>query len=361
MSVVIAGGGTGGHLMPALAIADALRSLRPAVDLLLVGAERGIEAAILPNRSFRYVLLPAEPLYRRQWWKNLRWMVRAPRLYAAARAVLERERPAVVVGTGGYAAVPMLLAARARGVPIVLQEQNAMPGLATRWFARAARQVHLGFPEAAARFRPGRQTQVFTFGNPVAPHQRRDRDAARRQLGLPAEPPVVFVFGGSQGSRALNRALAGTLDQRLLDGVAVCWGSGAGEWETCRAYHRPPWIQVRPFWDPIGDVYAACDLVVSRAGAMTSAELCAYGRPAILVPLPTAAADHQTKNAEAMAAAGAARVLPEALLTPGRLADEVRDIVGNRPLAIRMGEAALRRAAPDAARKIAEAVLDLTS
>jgi UDP-N-acetylglucosamine--N-acetylmuramyl-(pentapeptide) pyrophosphoryl-undecaprenol N-acetylglucosamine transferase len=359
--VVIAGGGTGGHLMPAIAIADALRSLNPTVDLLLVGAARGVEAAILPTRSFRFCLLPAEPLYRRQWWKNLIWLARAPRLYAAAGAVLARERPAVVVGTGGYAAAPMLLAARARGVPIVLQEQNAMPGLATRWFARAARQVHLGFPEAAARLRPGRHTQVFTFGNPVAPLEPRDRAVARQRLGLPPEPPVVFVFGGSQGSRALNRALAGALQQRLLHGLAVCWGSGAGEWETYRAFHRPPLIQVRAFWDPIGDVYAACDLVVSRAGAMTLAELCAYGLPAVLVPLPTAAADHQTRNAEAMAGAGAARLLPEALLSPQRLADEVRGIVENRALAEEMRRAALRRASPDAARRIAEAVLDLIS
>jgi UDP-N-acetylglucosamine--N-acetylmuramyl-(pentapeptide) pyrophosphoryl-undecaprenol N-acetylglucosamine transferase len=348
--------------MPALALADALRTLRPDVDPVLVGAERGVEAAILPSRPYRFHLLPAEPLYRHEWWKNAQWLVRAPRLYRAARAVLQREQPAIVIGTGGYAAAPMLLVGRARGLPIVLQEQNALPGLATRWFAPAARQIHLGFPEAAARLRPGRRTAVFTFGNPVttlrAPADRRD---ARERLGAPRDVPLALVFGGSQGSRALNRALAGALDRELLEGIAVCWGTGAAEWDMYRRYHRPPLIHVRAFWDPIGDVYAASDVVVARAGAMTLAEICAVGVPAVLVPLPSAAADHQTRNAEALAAAGAARHVSEARLTPETLAEHVKDIVGNAVTAGQMRQAALKRAAPDATRRIAEAILDLTS
>jgi UDP-N-acetylglucosamine--N-acetylmuramyl-(pentapeptide) pyrophosphoryl-undecaprenol N-acetylglucosamine transferase len=348
--------------MPALALAEALRTLRSDFDPVLVGAERGVDATILPGRPFRYYLLPAEPLYRRAWWKNVRWIVRAPRLYAAARAVLEREQPAIVIGTGGYAAAPMLLVARSRGMPIVLQEQNASPGLTTRWFARAARQIHLGFPEAAPRLRMGRDTQVHAFGNPIAPiHRPADRRSARAALGAAADLPIVFVFGGSQGSRALNRALAGALERGLMSGVTVCWGTGAGDWETYRRYHHPPQVFVRAFWDPIGQIYGASDVVVARSGAMTTAEICAFGIPAVLIPLPTAAANHQTRNAEALANAGAAVHLTEAGLTPERLAEHVWAIIGSPDVAARMEQAALKRGTPDAARRIAEAVVRLTT
>lgn len=360
MRIVIAGGGTGGHLMPALAIAEALCLIQSDVEPVLIGARRGIEATILPARPYRFHLLAAEPLYRRQWWKNARWMVLAPRLYAAGRSVVEQEKPAVVVGTGGYAAAPVLLAAWRRGLPLVLQEQNAMPGLATRWFARSARQIHLGFPEAKRRLRPGRRTEVLAFGNPVPPPPPGlDRRVARDRLELPPDGPVVFVFGGSQGSRALNHATAGMLEARLLEGVAVCWGTGAAQWDEYRRYDRPPRVRVRSFWDPIAEAYRASNVVVARAGAMTAAELCVYGVPAILVPLPSAAADHQTQNAQALVAAGAARQLREADLTPAVLAGHIQSVVGDPQVAGQMGRAALARGAPDASRRIAEAILRL--
>ncbi|OGU01076.1 MAG: hypothetical protein A2W29_09545, partial [Gemmatimonadetes bacterium RBG_16_66_8] len=332
---------------------------RSDVEPVLVGARRGIEATLLPQRSHRFYLLPAEPLYRRAWWRNVRSLVVAPWTFAAARRLLVREAPAVVVATGGYACVPVLAAARLRHLPIVLQEANAMPGLATRWFARVARQVHLGFPEAADRLRTGHGTVVTTFGNPVAPPPSLDAGAARRQLGLPTDAPVVFAFGGSQGSHALNRTIAAALDMDLLSGVALCWGTGAREFERFRTYDRPPAVLVRPFWDPIAAVYRASDVVVARAGAMTTSEVCAYGLPAILIPLPGAAADHQTRNAEALMAAGAARHIPETDLTPTALAGSVRRILRDPDLASRMSQAALKRAAPGASRRIAEAILEL--
>jgi UDP-N-acetylglucosamine--N-acetylmuramyl-(pentapeptide) pyrophosphoryl-undecaprenol N-acetylglucosamine transferase len=358
--IVITGGGTGGHLMPALAIADALRRLEPAVEPVLVGARRGVEAEILPRRPYRFHLLPSEPLYRRQWWKNVRWIALAPRLYAAAAALLARERAQVVVGTGGYAAAAVLLAARARRLPLVLQEQNAMPGLTTRWFAGAARQIHLGFPEAAPRLRIGAHTRVTAFGNPVAPPPAElDRAAARDRLALPADARVALVFGGSQGARVLNRATAELLDRRLLPGVAILWGTGSAEWPQYQQYERWPEVRVRPFWDPIAVPYRAADVVVARAGAMTTAELCAYGLPAILVPLPTAAAGHQERNAQALVAAGAARQLSESDLSALTLGDQIRAVLDDPREADRMSRAALARALPDASRRIAEAILSL--
>lgn len=348
--------------MPALAIAGALREVRPEVEPVLVGARRGVEATLLPHRPFRFHLLSAEPLYRRAWWRNARWAVAPWRLVVECRRVLSTERPAVVVGTGGYAAAPMLLAAVMAGVPIVLQEQNAVPGLTTRWFARWARQVHLGFPEAERHLRAGAGTQVLRFGNPiVSPRGAPTRGAARAALGIAPEARVVFAFGGSQGARRLNAVMAELAEAGRLDDVTVCWSTGAGHWETYGRYAAPPRRLVRPFWDPIAEAYAAADVVVSRAGAMTTAELCAFGLPAVLVPLPSAAADHQTQNAEALRHAGAALHLPESRLTAGALLEAVKSVLDHPETASRMRAQALARGRPDAARRIAEAVAALMS
>ena len=360
--VVIAGGGTGGHLMPALAIAGALREVRPDVEPVLVGARRGVEATLLPRRPFRFHLLSAEPLYRRAWWRNARWVVASWRLIAECRRVLASEQPAVLVGTGGYAAAPMLLAAVMTGVPIVLQEQNAMPGLTTRWFARRARQVYLGFPEAERHLHVGPGTRVLHLGNPIVPPDGAPtRTAARAALGIAAEARVVFVFGGSQGARRLNAVLAELIGAGRLDDLTVCWSTGAGHWEAYGRYAAPPRRLVRRFWDPIGEAYAAADVVVCRAGAMTTAELCAFGLPAVLVPLPSAAADHQTRNAEALRQAGAALHLPESELTAETLLQAVKGILEHPETASRMRVQALARGRPDAARRIAEAVVALMS
>jgi UDP-N-acetylglucosamine--N-acetylmuramyl-(pentapeptide) pyrophosphoryl-undecaprenol N-acetylglucosamine transferase len=357
--ILIAGGGTGGHLMPALAIADALRALRPDVEPVLVGAERGVEATLLPTRPYRYHLLPAQPIYRRQWWRNVRWPLLVPRLWAACRRVLDTERPGCVVGTGGYAAGPMLFAAVRRGIPIALQEQNACPGVATRWTARWARQVHLGFPEARPLLRVGPATEVFAPGNPITPPEPRSRATARETLGLVETDPVVLVMGGSQGSRAINAAVGQALDEGRLSGVALLWSTGAATHALHAARHAPPGIQIRPFWDPIALAYAAADLVVARAGAMTLAELAAWGLPSVLIPLPTAAADHQSANAVAFAEAGAAVHLPEPRLTAVDLADAIHGVLRDPRRREAMAAAAGARGRPDAANAIAERLLTL--
>jgi UDP-N-acetylglucosamine--N-acetylmuramyl-(pentapeptide) pyrophosphoryl-undecaprenol N-acetylglucosamine transferase len=321
-----------------------------------------VEATLLPRRPFRFHLLSAEPLYRRAWWRNARWTVASWRLIAECRRVLRTECPAILVGTGGYAAAPMLLAAAIRGVPIVLQEQNALPGLTTRWFARRARQVHLGFPEAEGHLRLGPGTEVFRLGNPIVPPRGAPtRAAARAALGIAPEARVVFVFGGSQGARPLNAVVAELADAGRLDDLTVCWSTGAGQWDTYGWHAAPPRRLVRPFWDPIAEAYAAADVVVSRAGAMTTAELCAFGLPAVLVPLPSAAADHQTRNAEALRQAGAAVHLPESGLTAEALFGAVISILEHPETASRMRSQALLRGRPEAARRIAEAIVALMS
>src|SRR5947208_14124388 len=193
MKVLIAGGGTGGHLMPALALAQALVDAGRGIEPLLVGAARGIEAQVLPRYPFRHHLLPIEPIYRRAWWKNLRWMLIAGRVWRAVGRVLDEERPAIVIGTGGYAAGPVVWRAQRAGLPTVLVEENAFPGLTTRWLARRAGQIHLGFPEAGARLRPGPATKVFALGNPVRPPAPGAPATALAEVGMtdaPSTPPL---------------------------------------------------------------------------------------------------------------------------------------------------------------------------
>jgi len=345
--------------MPALALAQALVEARADVEPVLVGATRGIEAHVLPRYPFRHQLLPMEPIYRHAWWRNARWLTLAPRVWRAVGRVLEAERPAIVIGTGGYAAGPVVWRAQRTRVPTVLVEENAFPGLTTRWLARRARQIHLGFPEARERLAPGSQTEVCALGNPVRPPQPGDRVAALAELGLDPGRPTLLVFGGSQGARAINFAVAGALERGLLSGTNVVWGTGAAQAHALARYAAPGRVVVRGFLDPMTVAYRAADLVVARAGAMTVAELCAWGKPSILVPLPTAAADHQTSNARALAAAGAAIHLPERDVTPHALADQVAALLGDRARLQSLATRARARGHPNAAREIVSKILTL--
>lgn len=360
MKLLIAGGGTGGHLMPALSLAREIAAAGHAVTL--AGAARGIESQILSRHPFPYHLLPIEPFYRRAWWRNLRWPLVALRTWRAVGRVLETERPAIVVGTGGYAAGPIVWRAQRAGIPTALQEQNAFPGFTTRLLAPRARQLHLGFPEARARLAPGPATAVFTFGNPITPPPLSppiDPAVARAGFGLDPARSTVLVVGGSQGARALNDAVAGALAAGLLTDVNVLWGTGTAHHAQLTPYARPGQVSVSGFFDPIAPAYAAADVIVARAGAMTVAELCAWGKASILVPLPTAAADHQRFNARALAAAGAAELLEEPRLSPATLAAAVGGLVGDATRRRSLADAARSRGNPNAARRIAETILEL--
>jgi UDP-N-acetylglucosamine--N-acetylmuramyl-(pentapeptide) pyrophosphoryl-undecaprenol N-acetylglucosamine transferase len=358
MRILIAGGGTGGHLMPALALAKVATDLGHGVSL--VGAQRGIEARILPRHPFRFHLLPIEPLYRRQWWRNVFLPLMWFRATRATDRVLRDEQPAIVIGTGGYAAGPVVWRAQQVGIPTVLQEQNAFPGLTTRWLARRARQVHLGFPEARLKLSPGSHTQVFVFGNPITPPGRVDAHAARAALGLTARARTVLVVGGSQGARALNEAVAGALGRGLLGDVNLLWGTGTAHEERYAPLAVPGRVVVRGFFDPMQAAYAAADLVVARAGAMTVSELCAWGKASILVPLPTAAADHQTFNARALANAGASILLLERELAPDAFARTVSALAQDEARLAELGRSARNRGHPNAARTIMSKVLELS-
>ncbi len=359
-TVLFTGGGTGGHLMPALAIAEEMVRLDASIRPFFVGSRRGIEATVLPQRPWPYELLPLEPLWRRMWWKNWKLPFTLLGSFRAVGRIIAHEKPALVVGTGGYVAGPVVWAAMNHGIPAVLQEANAYPGIATRWLARRARQVHLGFPEARARLEVGPHTEVFDSGNPIPPppSPKPSKGEAKRKLGFSADRPLVFVTGGSQGALPINLAVAEALEAGKLPGDAsLLWQTGQGMLERFARFKKGR-VAVVPFVDPVADAYAAADLVVSRSGG-TVTSLAAWALPAILVPLPTAAAGHQLSNARAAADAGAAVLLEQSKLTGETLGTLVSQLLSSPARMAGLGAAAARRARPNAATEIASAALRL--
>ncbi len=359
-TVFFAGGGTGGHLYPGLAIARALVQQAPDIAPFFIGARRGIERDILPTTEFPHVLLDLHPLYRATPWNNWRTIIGAVGAWRAISAQAVTRPPLAVIGTGGYAAGVALAWGRAHGVPTMLHEPDSHPGLTTRTFAGGARAIYLGFPEAAHGLRTGAETKVLAFGCPISPPPVPPitRERARQQWGLPPDAFVVLVTGGSQGARALNEAIAAWCTMGLPEGVAIIWGTGKSQ---AAAYHdrESTQVRVRPYLAPIADAYAAADIAVTRAGAMTIAELCAWGIPSILVPLPTAAQDHQSFNARAVAAGGAAIHLPQSELAAPHLDVLVRELMARRDQLAVMRTAALKRGRPDAAAQIARSLLSM--
>jgi UDP-N-acetylglucosamine--N-acetylmuramyl-(pentapeptide) pyrophosphoryl-undecaprenol N-acetylglucosamine transferase len=358
--VVFTGGGTGGHLYPALAIARALVRLRPELETMFVGAQRGIERTVLPKTEFRHVLLDLHPLYRSAPWKSWRTLRGLLGSWTRLRETLGTRPPALVVATGGYASSAMLAWCVMNKVPFVLQEQNSVPGKTNKLFSRWAREVYLGYPEAAAQLSGRAMARVLHTGNPVEPppDPKPSRHEARARLGIPADARVLLVFGGSQGSAALNAKVDAWVSAGLPDGLHMIWATGPSHFQryASRASER---VIVRDYLSPIAEAYAATDLALTRAGAMTTAELCAWGIPAILVPLPTAAADHQTANARALAEAGAARWIPEAELSTSRLDAEVRGLHENDQALRVLAQGAVARARTTAANDIASHIVKL--
>lgn len=355
--VLITGGGTGGHLYPALNLADALRRVRPEVELLYVGARRGLEAEVLPERDVPHRLLPVHPLRRRRPWRNWRLALRAPGVAVGARRIGRSFEPDVVVGTGGYASGPMVLWARLAGRPLALQEQNAAPGLVTRWMAGAADQLHLGFPEAREGLSLRPEAEVHVFGNPVAP------PGGPATFDWPEEGRVALVVGGSQGARGLNERLAADLREVRAwpTDLTLVWVTGREHLgEVRERVGRLPFadrILVTPWIEALGRQLDRVDLAVGRAGAMFVSELAAAGVPALLVPFPAAAGGHQRANARAMEEAGAAVVREQDALGEGQLWAEASRILADDESREAMAAAARERGAPDAADRIARAVL----
>jgi UDP-N-acetylglucosamine--N-acetylmuramyl-(pentapeptide) pyrophosphoryl-undecaprenol N-acetylglucosamine transferase len=354
---LITGGGTGGHVYPGLALAEALVARgHPRESIHWVGNIGKLEATAVPAAGFSIDLLPGRGLQRRLTTENVSVLVKTSQAFGRAMRIVRRYRPAVVVGVGGYASLPCLVAARLQRIPTVVHEQNAAPGLANRIAVRLGARAAVSLPGTPL---PG---AVLT-GNPVraAVVAVQRRPLADRLL---ADKPLVAVFGGSLGARRINQATAELYDLwRSRGDLTIQHVSGPSGYDTARAAWTAAQresdaldYRLLPYEDKMPDLYAATTVAVCRAGATTVAELAAAGVPSVLVPLPGAPGDHQTRNAEALVDVGAAALVPDAECTGARLAAELEPLLADHDRLEAMAAAARTLARPDAAHELAALV-----
>lgn len=360
--VLFAGGGTGGHVFPLVALAEAFSRAAPAVQFRFVGTARGLETRVVPARGWALDLLSSEPLYGRSLLGSARGAMVAGAGVFQAAALIAKHRPRLVVSIGGYAAGPIALAAAAMLVPVALLEPNRTAGLTQRLLKPVSRRVYVGFEEALNEYGgKGRALGVpLREGfSPVAPRLRRK-----------GEPLELFVMGGSQGAQHLNEVLPEAVARLAADTrVRVLHQAGRGKAQATEAAYATALdaaqargrveVEVVEFLDDVQRRLAAADVVVARSGALSCAEICAVGRPAVLVPYPFAADDHQAANAEAMQRAGAAIALRQPQATADALLAALRALATDEEKRLAMAEASRGRGAPGAARAIALDLLEL--
>ena len=358
LRVVVAGGGTGGHLYPGIAVARELLRREPEAQISFAGTKRGIESRVIPREGFPLDVLRSVGIRGASPVAYAKGVALIPLSLADAWRILSRRTPDVVVGVGGYSSGPVVLAAVLRRIPTLLLEQNAVPGLTNRSLARLVDAAAVTFEETVTYF--GRRG--FVTGNPVrAEFLESSDDAAGTSAHRGATR--VLIFGGSQGAHAINMAMVEAAPKLAArhGGLAITHQTGERDLEHVRDSYRKSGLQARvePFLFTMDREIEIADFVVSRAGATTLAELTAAGKPAVLIPLPTAADDHQRKNAEVLARAGAAEVLEQRMLTGDRLAERILALASDVGRRQAMGRAARTLAKPHAARDIADRVLVL--
>jgi len=360
LHVVIAGGGTGGHLYPGIAVARELLSRQPGAEISFAGTARGIESRVVPREGFALDLIRSGGLKGKSIADRVRgaWLVPLG-LIDAARIIAAR-KPDLVIGVGGYSSGPVVLVAAIQGVPTMVLEQNAVPGLTNRLLAPVVRAAAVTFESTVSFF----GSKAFVSGNPVRPEFLAAAGSQKESAGDDQTSEIrVLVFGGSQGAHAINLAMVEAAARLATGGLhlRLTHQTGERDVELVRAAYREAGLQavVEPFLYDMGRQLAAADLIVCRAGATTLAEITAAGRAAVLVPLPTATDDHQRKNAEALAGAGAAEVLLQKDMTGATLADRIEALARDGGRRERMAEAAHVLARPDAARVIVDRALQL--
>ena len=363
MRILISGGGTGGHIFPAIAIADTINKQAPDTEFLFIGAQDKLEMEKVPQAGYPIEGLWISGFHRQLTIRNLSFPFKLISSLWKARRLVRRFKPDAVVGVGGYASGPTLRVASSMGIPCLIQEQNSYAGVTNRLLAQRVQRICVAY-EQMERYFPA--DKLLLTGNPVRAAIRKSqvsRAEGIRHFELDPEKKTVLMFGGSLGARSMNRAMAE--QEELLKAnpkVQLIWQVGKLYWEQYREspIAQLPQVKVVPFIDRMDLAYAAADVVVGRAGALTISELCLVGKPVVLVPSPNVAEDHQTKNAQALAERNAAVLLPDRVAQEGILQVPL-DILGDEKRAKELGQQILELAKPNAAETIAAAVLELAN
>ena len=357
--VLVAGGGTGGHLFPGLAVVNELRNRADDVEVLFVGTARGIEARLLPARGERLELLKVTPLKGQGSLARAKSVARLPLAFSKAASIVRSFNPDIVIGVGGYAAGPVLAAAAAMGVKTALLEQNAHVGLTNKMLASVVGRAYLTFEKTVHHFG---ESKARVCGNPV----RREfvsvaRRAAADPEGFESRANSILILGGSQGAKALNEAVPSVLAEVDLKsrGLKIVHQTGEAMRDAVQERYRELGVEaeVVSFIDDMARVYVNATLVIARAGATTLAEVCAIGRPSVLIPFPHAADDHQTKNAQALEELDAAQCVAESDIADGALLTSIVELIESPVLRQTMAEAARVQGRPDAAAEIVDDML----
>jgi UDP-N-acetylglucosamine--N-acetylmuramyl-(pentapeptide) pyrophosphoryl-undecaprenol N-acetylglucosamine transferase len=359
---VLAGGGTSGHINPALAIADQLRKDDPKAEIQFCGTARGLESQLVPRAGYLFTPIRARGLPARPGKEMLLALADFAAGRAQCRNLLRAFQPDAVIGTGGYVCSPLVSAAVSLGVPVLLHEQNAFPGRSNRLMARRSQVVCISMPGTERHFKT--KAPVILTGNPVRPvFFELDQRTVRRKHGWPEQDRMVLVTGGSLGAKRLNEAVLGLVDepvfQAFLAAHSIRIHLACGQQHAAgvrNAAQDLPWLEVHDYLHDLPDYMAAADLVVARAGAMTCAELAALGKPAILVPYPFAAGDHQTANAKVHEQADAALRIADNDLTAKELAEQLTRLLDDPERLAMMGRQARLLSMPDAAAKICQSL-----
>lgn len=346
--IMFAGGKTGGHIFPAIAMATEFKKRAPQSQLVFVGTKEGLEKSIVPGYGFRLLFIQTRGISRRSYLSNVFLLFYLLKGFCQALKILNRERPDLVVGSGGYVSFPVVMLASLKSIPTMIQEQNSYPGISTRFLAHFVDKVCLSYSESV-RYLSNRK-KLKIIGNPI----RKDlvfknREQALNKFGLEKGKKTIFVFGGSQGAHTINQAFLQCLDLLKSD-WQVLWQTGEADFSEIsqKVKDREIPCAVYPFIEDMRSAYAASDLVVSRSGALTLAEITACGKPSILIPFPFATADHQRHNAEALERKGAATVILQEDLTPKVLADRICSLLSDENRLKKMAEKSKRLGRPEA-------------
>ena len=312
MKILISGGGTGGHIFPALSIANALKRRDPSAEILFVGAENRMEMERVPDAGYKIIGLPVAGFNRKNIFKNFAVLLKLRKSMSKARKIVKQFQPDIAIGVGGYASGPTLKSAQKLGVPTLLQEQNSYAGVTNKLLAKHADRICVAY-DGMERFFPSEN--IIKTGNPIRKDLTRHINprTARESFGLKGDAPTLLIVGGSLGARTLNEAMERNLARLAQEGIQVIWQTGKNQAERWpKAAKGLKGIVVTKFVTDMASAYAAANLVVSRAGASSISELQVLGKPCILVPSPNVAEDHQTKNARALSDRGAAILVTDA-------------------------------------------------
>lgn len=359
--MIIAGGGTGGHLFPGLAVAEEFRSRDDSTEVIFVGTEYGIEAKVVPREGYPIKFLKAEGLVGRSAFKKIRAIMKTLFSFIEAYRIIKAIRPDIVVGVGGYASLATVFTAFFMSIPTMILEQNSVPGLANKILGKFVNTVCITYQESISFFP---KAKTFFTGNPVRKEVLKgDIDSAYKLFSLERDLFTVFVFGGSSGARSINRAIIDALNHMydLRDKIQFLHQTGTKDYEDVKGAYRKAGFKgiITPFVYQMGEAYAVADIVVSRAGATTLAELTALGKPAILIPYPYAAGRHQELNARKLVEMGAARMIFDSELKGEIIARNIKELYMDKTLRMDMQKNSRAVGRPDARSKVVDIAMSL--